>query len=145
MTSPLTMSRSEREAFLADLRVGVLAVAAADGQAPLAAPVWYRYEPGGEVLISTGATSLKAQVLAAAGRASLCAPREQLPYAFVTVDGPVTLAPSDEEERIRLAQRYLGDELATTYIESTAGSENVLVRLTPERWRTQDYTKLPSG
>ena len=39
MTSPLTMTRADREAFLADLHVGVLAVVPVAGGAPLAAPV----------------------------------------------------------------------------------------------------------
>ena len=139
MTSPLTMSKSDREAFLADLHVGVLAIAR-DG-APLAGPVWYRYEPGGDVVISIGPESEKARLLAAAGRASLCAQREELPYAFVTVEGPVTISPGDEAERAGLAERYLG-ELAARYLDATKGEETVIVRLTPERWRTQDYSQI---
>jgi len=141
MTSPLTMTKSAREEFLAGLHVGVLAVAAAAGGAPLAVPVWYRYEPGGDVLISTGPDTVKARFLAAAGRASFCAQREDLPYAFVSVDGPVTIGPGDEQLREDLARRYLG-ELADTYLSSTAGETTVVVRLTPERWRTQDYAQL---
>jgi hypothetical protein len=29
------------------------------------------------------------------------------------------------------------------YVETTAGVDNVLVTLTPERWRTTDYAKMP--
>ena len=43
----LVMTVEEREAYLADLHVGVVSVAGADGRAPLAVPVWYRYEPAG--------------------------------------------------------------------------------------------------
>jgi PPOX class probable F420-dependent enzyme len=143
MTSPLTMTKAEREAFLADLHVGVLAVETAGDEPPLAAPVWYGYEPGGDVLISTGTESVKAKLLAAAGRASFCVQREALPYAFVTVEGPAVVGGPDEEERRRIAIRYLGEEMAAGYITSTADSPSVMVRLTPERWRTQDYTKLP--
>lgn len=138
MTSPLTMSKSEREAFLADVHVGVLAVAR-DG-APLVGPIWYLYEPGGDVVMSIGPASEKARLLAATGRASLCAQREAVPYAFVTVEGPVTLSPGDEAERTRLAERYLGD-IAPRYLEDTRNEASVIVRLTPERWRTQDYTR----
>ena len=45
--SEFTMSKAEREAFLAGVHVGVLAVERDDGP-PLASPVWYRYWPGGE-------------------------------------------------------------------------------------------------
>ena len=74
----LRMSTTERESFLADLHVGVLAVERADGP-PLVTPVWYRYQPGAEVELSTDASSVKGRLLAAAGRATLCAQREELP------------------------------------------------------------------
>ena len=120
------MTRAEREAFLADLHVGVLAVAGAGDDPPLAAPVWYRYEPGGDVLISTGTESVKATLLAAAGRASFCVQHEGLPYQFVTVEGPVAIGGADEAERERIAIRYLGAEMAAGYMASTAGESNVL-------------------
>ena len=56
------MTREEREAFLADVHIGVVSVA--DGErGPLTAPVWYAYEPGGEILFVTGSESLKANVV----------------------------------------------------------------------------------
>lgn len=136
------MSRDAREAFLADLHVGVLAVASPGGAAPITAPVWYLYEPGGDVIISTGTDSAKARALAAAGRAALCAQREELPYAFVTVEGPVTIGEASQDEREQLATKYLGD-LAQSYLDATTDEQTVTVRLTPERWRTQDYAQLP--
>jgi nitroimidazol reductase NimA-like FMN-containing flavoprotein (pyridoxamine 5'-phosphate oxidase superfamily) len=41
------MTREERESFLTEVHVGVLAVEHA-GRAPLAVPVWYDYRPGGD-------------------------------------------------------------------------------------------------
>ena len=133
------MSKEKREAFLADVHVGVVAVAGADGAPPLAAPVWYRYEPGGDVIINTGGESVKAKLLEAAGVASFCVQSEALPPAFVTVEGPVAVGPSDYDERLAIATRYLGPELAEGYVSSNPGEASVIVRLTPERWRTQDY------
>ena len=50
-----TMSRAEREEFLAGLHVGVLSVASPDGRGPLTVPVWYTYQPGGTVnLVARG-------------------------------------------------------------------------------------------
>jgi uncharacterized protein len=138
----LTMSRTEREQFLAEVHVAVLAVESADG-APTIAPVWYLYEQGGDVLISTGATSTKRKLLEAAGRASLCAQREEAPYAYVTVEGPVAINDATQELRLALAVRYLGEELGRVYLESVADEADVEVRLTPQRWRTTDYGKLP--
>ena len=51
--SALTMTKAEREAFLAGVHVGVLGVAQ-DGSSPLTVPVWYSYEPGGTVNVITG-------------------------------------------------------------------------------------------
>ena len=53
------MTKAERETFLAALHVGIVAVA--DGSnGPIAVPVWYIYEPGGDLWFSTGRTSAKA-------------------------------------------------------------------------------------
>jgi hypothetical protein len=35
--------------------------------------------------------------------------------------------------------RYLGAEMGRRYAETTAAVDNVLVALTPQRWRTTDY------
>ena len=137
--SELTMSKATREAFLADVHVGVFCVNR-DGDAPLATPVWYLYEPGGDVQVIVGKASQKAELVKAAGRASLCAQQEGLPYRFVTVDGAVTIGPVDRDLQFKMASRYLGDELAKGYVEQTADHESVLVRITPERWRTNDYS-----
>ena len=41
----LTMTKEERETFLADVHVAVISVAE-NGQGPLVVPIWYCYEPG---------------------------------------------------------------------------------------------------
>ena len=87
----MSMSTSERQAFLADVRVGVLAIAGADGAGPLAVPIWYSYQPGGALSFTTGAGTRKARAIAAAGRFSLCVQDEQPPYRYVTVEGPAVI------------------------------------------------------
>ena len=57
-----TMKRSQREAFLADVHVGVLSIART-GRGPLAVPIWYDYEPGGDVSMITSEGSLKRALL----------------------------------------------------------------------------------
>ena len=143
MTNPLVMELDAAQSFLAAPHIGMLAVARRSGP-PIASPVWYGYEPGGDVLFTIGRNSAKAKALRAAGVASLCAQNEQLPYAFVTVDGPVVVGDTaaDEGLRTRIANRYLGQELGAGYIESTKGSDNVLARLTPEHWRSNDYSRV---
>lgn len=139
------MTRAEREAFLADVHVGVLAVAA-NGQPPLTAPLWYTYEPGGLVSFVTGKNTVKAGLLRAEGQASLCVQSEEPPYRYVTVEGPVVelIEHVDPAERRAIAQRYLGQEVGDEYIAATKAQEvdNLTVRLNPERWRTVDYSKM---
>jgi len=142
----LAMTPKEREAFLADVHVGIISIAEA-GRGPLTVPIWYTYEPGGELRVVTGRNSRKGRLLETVGRFSLCAQTEQLPYKYVSVEGPVlAIEPAELERDIRpLARRYLGPELGDRYIEATSGDReragSVLVRMRPERWRTVDYAK----
>lgn len=138
----LAMTKDEREQFLADVHIGIVSVAE-DGRAPLAVPVWYAYEPGGDVRFSTGGDSRKIRALRTAGRASVVVQREAAPYAYVTVEGPVTIEEADFERDIKaLAVRYLGERGAANYLGDRSDAEgNVLVRIRPERWLTVDYAK----
>ena len=147
----LSMSRAEREKFLAETHVGILSVAEEGGRAPLTLPIWYRYEPGGSVHFITDGNSRKGALLKKAGRATLVAQNEALPYKYVTVEGPVTI--SREYDRVReieeVAYRYLGRELGEMYLKSAAddyaSAENVLVTIKPERWGSADFEKLGLG
>lgn len=137
------MSKTEREAFLAGQHVGVLCVSRPDGDPPLAAPVWYSYEPGGEVLIVTGRDHEKTRLARATGQGTLCAQTEEMPYRFVTVSGAAVVDDgADPELRRALAVRYLGAELGAAYMAATEGEDAVTLRIRPERWRTTDYSKM---
>ena len=141
----LAMTREEREAYLADLHVGVVSVAGEDGRAPLAVPIWYRYEPGGLLSFVTGGSSRKTRVLRESGRCSFCVQTEGLPYRYVSVEGPVvTIEPVEEEERRLIAHRYLGARAGDRYIAATAGETrgSVTVRMRPQHWLSADYGKL---
>jgi len=138
----VTMSRAEREAFLAGVHVGVLSVAAVDGGGPLAVPVWYSYQPGGTVDVITGGSTRKAAAIRAAGRFSLCAQDERPPYKYVTVEGPVTVEEAKHAERLDLARRYLGPEDGDAYVSINPTGGQIVFRMTPERWLTVDYSKV---
>lgn len=137
------MTVAEREAFLADVRVGVLSIEQ-PGRGPLALPVWYRYEDG-VVRISMSGTSVKAQLLRAAGRATLTVQAEELPYRYVSIEGPVVLGPPDGDDAA-FATRYLGEEIGAWYLEANPVTEDTVhAQLTPERWLTKDFGKLLGG
>ena len=140
MSNPLAMPEAERQQFLAGAHVGVLSIAGPS--APLQSPVWYEYEPGGDVVVNIGADSRKAALLADAGAASLCVQNEALPYRFVVVSGPVTTGPADEETRRRIAARYLPAELLEGYLAGSGDVADMLtVRLTPTTWRSNDFSR----
>jgi PPOX class probable F420-dependent enzyme len=140
------MTRAEREAFLAGVHVGVLSIPE-PGRGPLSAPIWYGYEPGGEIWLVTGRDSRKGRLLAKGVRVAFVAQSEEAPYRYVSIEGPVSsVAPSPgEAEERRLAHRYLGPEMGDAYVASTAARReaepNVLVRIRPERWLSVDYRK----
>jgi hypothetical protein len=82
-TMSLAMTKREREAFLADLHVGIISIPE-EGRGPLTVPIWYSYEPGGELRVVTARTSRKAQLLQHAGRFSVCVQTETPPYKYVS-------------------------------------------------------------
>ena len=143
----LRMTKQEREKFLADIHVGIFSVA--DGErGPLTVPIWYAYEPGGDLRFTTEKNSLKSKALDRVKRVSLCAQSESPPYKYVSVEGPVlSMVPADLENDIRpMAQRYLGKGIGNYYVDNTRRhymhGDAILVRMRPERWLTLDYNKL---
>ena len=139
---PREMTVPEREAFLADVRVGMLSVNDEEGRGPLTVPIWYAYDSG-TVTFVTGRRSRKARLIERSGRICLAVQQETPPYRYVSVEGPViAIEPVDVEELSRLRERYLGPEAARRARERSPESDpsEVTVRMRPEHWRTEDYT-----
>ena len=140
----LSMTPEEREQFLADLHVGVLAIERPDDP-PLTVPVWYIYEPGGELWFLTSLDSVKGRLLQKSMRFSLCAQSESLPYKYVSIEGAATISTADKELHSRpMAHRYLGVKEGDKYVERGDGEddgESMRISTTPERWFTVDYSK----
>lgn len=136
----MALTRDERERFLAEPHVAALAVAE-EGRGPLTVPVWYQYEPGGDVWIMTGADSRKAKLIEAAGRFSLLVERVQPTVRYVSVEGPVVATtPATKEQAYQLAARYLPADQVEGYVEwawQDHGAQIVLT-LRPERWYSAD-------
>ena len=136
------MSAEEREAFLSGPHIGVFAIER-DGRAPLAVPVWYDYEPGGEVLVWMDRGSVKHRLLGQAGRFSLAVHSEQQPYRYVTAEGLVVAMdePPTPEQAERIAGRYLSGDEAEEYVGGALGDHSILVRMRPEKWLSNDQGK----
>jgi nitroimidazol reductase NimA-like FMN-containing flavoprotein (pyridoxamine 5'-phosphate oxidase superfamily) len=143
------MTEVERQDFLAEPHVGVLSVASDDERPPLTVPVWYGYEPGGNVTFFTGTQGQKARktkLIEKAGVLSLSVQREEFPYRYVTVEGTVVriARPPLTERMLAIARRYLPEEAARRFVEAELahpGSELVLFEVRPDRWLTADFAE----
>ena len=135
-----SMTREEREAFLADAHVGILAIER-PGRGPLALPIWYRYVDG-VVEIGMDGESQKARLLQASGRATLTVQTETPPYRYVCVEGPVTIL-NEQRDGFEMASRYLGPKRGRWYADNNPStSSSVVAQLVPESWSTMDFAKL---
>ena len=134
------LSVRERELFLAEPHIAALSVSAGLERGPLTVPMWYQYEPGGEAWVLTEAASLKARLIAAAGRFSLMVERTAPTTRYVSVEGPVTRTIPETDELLReITERYLPPEKVPDYLAlAKTFSEQVVIYLRPERWLSSD-------
>lgn len=133
------MTDEERDAFIREVRVAVLAIERVD-KGPLCAPVWYLYRDGA-FEIAMADDSAKALLLRRADHASVCVQQEALPYKYVTAEGPVEVEAVDGQTRhafiLEVATRYLGEHLGRQYADNFPGHTEAIVTLRPRRWRTE--------
>lgn len=146
----LRLTEQEREEFLAGKHIGVLSVASDDGRPPLTVPVWYAYQPGGNITFFTGTQGRKARkigLLDKAGVMSFVVQREEWPYKYVSVEGTVIEKdqPPSAEQVLAILRRYLPEDQAQAFAKRELESPNSkLVHFTirPDRWSSIDYGKL---
>jgi hypothetical protein len=142
------MTEQERQGFLAEPRVAVLSVASDSDRPLLTVPLWYGYQPGGNISFFTGTQGRKARktgLIQKAGVLSLSVQREEFPYKYVTVEGTVVGEdrPPSAEQMLAIARRYLPEEAAQLFVKAELerpSSELVLFTVRPDRWLTADFT-----
>ncbi len=145
---PGPMTEGERQGFLAGRHVGVVSVVRGDGRPPHSTPVWYAYEPGGNISFFTGTQgrrSRKAELVREAGVLSFVVQREEFPYAYVTVEGTVVGedSPPSAEQVLAVVRRYLPEEQAQLFVDSELrqpSPEFVLFTVRPDRWLSFDFS-----
>ncbi|MFJ2755405.1 pyridoxamine 5'-phosphate oxidase family protein [Nocardioides sp. NPDC087217] len=144
--SPRPLTRADRERFLSEARVAVLSVDAGPGRPPASVPLWYAYEPGGDVLVNTSLSSRKARLIRAAGAATLAVQDASLPYRYVVVEGQVVniVHPSPMAVRRAIARRYLSPEGADAAVDRYDPDDQVLFVLRPQRWYSADFSASPT-
>lgn len=130
------MSRERAYEFLAEgTRTGKLATTRPDGR-PHVAPIWFVLD-GDDLVFNTGAETVKGRSLRRDARAALTVDLEEPPYAFVTVEGTVTI--EDEPAQmlpysIEIGRRYMGDERGEEFGRRNAVEGELLIRLHPTRF-----------
>jgi hypothetical protein len=144
---PRTLTPAEREEFLAQPHVGVLSVQSDDDRPPLTVPVWYHYEPGGDLTFFTGTQgrqARKTRLLERAGKLSFCVQQAEFPYKYVTAEATVVKAdrsPSFDQVHA-VTGRYLPDDAARGFAEAEVASSAgtfVLFTARPDRWLSFDF------
>ena len=126
------MSEQEREEFLKEANVAVVATVG-QGERAHAAPIWYLYEDG-VFIMSTGSGSQKHRNVEAHPEITLVVDRRSLPYYAVMAHGRAEIGPRlSDDDRLRMAVRYLGEELGRAYIARVQGEDSVTIRLRPRK------------
>jgi PPOX class probable F420-dependent enzyme len=126
------MSDAERDAFLSRANIAVIGTVDAKGR-PHATPVWYLYDDG-VIRISVGRGSQKHRNIEANPNVSLVIDSRDMPYFAVMIQGTADVGPGfSEEDRLRLAVRYLGEALGKRYTESTSAEDSVTLTVRPRK------------
>jgi PPOX class probable F420-dependent enzyme len=129
------MSDAEYRDFVtAGTRTAKWANTRRDGR-PHVVPVWFVLD-GDDLLITTGAKSVKGRAVLRDPRVALCIDDDRPPYAFVLIEGCANVS-TDPDEVLRAAtlnaRRYVGAERAEEYGQLNGGEGMLLVRITPEK------------
>ncbi len=127
------MSDDERRAFLGEgTRTGKLATVHRDGR-PHVVPIWFVLD-GDDIVLTTGADTVKGRNIRRDGRVSLCVDDERPPFSFVMVEGEARVS-EDRDELLRwatrLGGRYMGEDRAEEFGRRNAVEGELLVRVRP--------------
>lgn len=129
------MTADEIQKFLSHgTRTGKLAVVRKSGQ-PTVTPVWFVVD-GDEIVFMTHESSGKGQAIQRDSRVAMVVDEEVAPYAFVLIEGTVTIT-EDAAELVRWATviggRYMGADRAEEYGKRNGVPGEYLVRIHPTR------------
>lgn len=125
------MDEAEVREFLSHgTRTGKLATVRADRR-PHVAPIWFVVD-GDSVVFNTGGGTVKGTNLRREGRAALTVDVEEPPFAYVTIEGAVSIS-EDLGEMLdfatRIGGRYMGAARAEEFGRRNAVEGEWLVRL----------------
>lgn len=115
-------------------RTGKLAYLSASGR-PLVAPIWFILD-GDDIVFNTGKDTAKGRSILRNPQVALVVDLEELPYAFVQVQGDATVS-EDPEELIdiatRIAARYVEQDKAQEFGRRNGVPGELVVRVHPTK------------
>jgi PPOX class probable F420-dependent enzyme len=95
--------------------------------------VWVDLD-GDQIVFMTAANTIKGKSILRDGRVAVCFDDEQPPFSFVTVTGTTTTSTDPTDLMYwatRIAERYMGAELAEQYGRRNGVPPEMIVRVTP--------------
>jgi PPOX class probable F420-dependent enzyme len=120
------------QAFLQEPNIAILSTVGPGGR-PHATPIWFIYEDG-EVVLMVDERSQKARNIARNAEVALTVDRRAVPYYAVMIQGAAEIGPRPSDDlRLRIAVRYLGEELGRGYTSMNTGEGVVTVRVRPRK------------
>jgi PPOX class probable F420-dependent enzyme len=139
----IEMSKAEIARFLMQgTFTGKLATVKKDGSSHVV-PIWFVLDNRnsrdkiGDIILTTGDTSVKAQNIQRDNRVSICVDDQIPSFSFVTVFGTAKIHPYKQKEVFKwarkIAERYMGKDNADAYGRRNSEEGLVLVRIKPTR------------
>jgi PPOX class probable F420-dependent enzyme len=120
------------ERFLSEPHIAVLSTVDREGR-PHVLPIWYLYEDG-EIIMLAGARSQKRRNIERNPEVALTVDRRSVPYYAVMARGTAAIGPPpDDDLRLRIAVRYLGEELGRQYTARGSAQGTITIRMRPRR------------
>ena len=136
------MSKKEIKRFLMQgTLTGKLATVKKDGSSHVV-PIWFILDHvvvhdnnSGDIIFTTGSTSVKARNIQRDNRVSICIDDQIPPFSFVTVYGIAKIQQFNQNELFKwatkIAERYMGKDNAESYGARNSTEGELLVRIKP--------------
>ena len=118
----------DRERLFSDANVAILATVDSKNR-PHGMPIWYIYQDGIFVMSASG-TSQKVRNIHRTGNATLVIDRREAPYHAVMIRGRAEIGPApDDDWRLKIAIRYLGEERGNAYVSQGSSDNSVTITM----------------
>ncbi len=150
VTSMAVMSAEEIKKFLMQgTFTGKLATTNKDGRSHIV-PIWFVLNDNhkdavngpekigyDEIILTTSSKSVKARNIQRDNRVSICVDDQTPPFSYVVIYGTARIQHCEQTELFRfatkIAQRYMGKEVAELYGKRNSAEGEVLVSIKPTR------------